>query len=107
MLRSVERGRLERAATNRLGVLELLDRPAATTAPDEIWLDGLDESLDWALAELPEGQRQAVELRVVGDLSYDEVGDALGTTSRAARVRVHRGLRSLRSLLTNGTEATR
>ena len=43
---------------------------------------------------------------MLGDLSYDAVGDALDTTPRTARVRVHRGLRALRALLTNGTEAT-
>jgi len=67
------------------------------------WLEALDEALD----ELPEGQRAALELRIVDDLSYEAVGDALGTSPRAARVRVHRGLRTLRSMLTNGTEATR
>jgi RNA polymerase sigma-70 factor (ECF subfamily) len=102
VLASVERGRIERRAVTRLGLLESLDRPA-TSEPDETWLDGLDE----ALADLPEGQRTAIELRVVDDLSYEAVGDALGTSPRAARVRVHRGLRTLRSLLTNGTEATR
>jgi RNA polymerase sigma factor (sigma-70 family) len=99
---SVERGAIERRAMTRLGLLEQLDRPAATAEPDETWLEGLDE----ALGELPEGQRAAIELRIVEDLSYEEVGDALGTSPRAARVRVHRGLRTLRSLL-NGTEATR
>jgi RNA polymerase sigma-70 factor (ECF subfamily) len=106
VLRSVERGRLEQAATQRLGVLELLDRPPATAAPDETWLDGLDDDVRWALEALPEGQRTAVELRIVDDLSYEQVGETLGTTSRAARVRVHRGLRALRSRL-DGTEASR
>ena len=44
-------------------------RPAE---PDERWLDGLDE----ALASLPEAQREAIRLRVVEDLGYDEVADA-------------------------------
>jgi RNA polymerase sigma-70 factor (ECF subfamily) len=101
LLASVERGRLERAAMTRLGLLEALDRVPAAAEPDEAWLDGLDEALD----ALPEGQRAAVRLRVLDDLPYDAVGDALGTTPRAARVRVHRGLRALRALLTNGTEA--
>ncbi len=75
----------------RLGVLEQLDRPAATAEPDETWLDGLDEALD----ELPEGQRAAIELRVVDDLSYEAVGDALGTTStRRARPRPSRAARA-------------
>jgi RNA polymerase sigma-70 factor (ECF subfamily) len=106
VIASVERGRIERRAMTRLGLLEQLDRPAAAAEPDATWLDGLDGDVERALEDLPEGQRAAIELRVVEDLSYEEVGDALGTSPRAARVRVHRGLRTLRSLL-DGTEATR
>jgi RNA polymerase sigma-70 factor (ECF subfamily) len=103
LLASVRARQLERDASTRLGVIERLDRPPATAAPDETWLEGLDEALDG----LPPSLREAIELRVVGDLSYDDVAATLGTTPRAARVRVHRGLRALRSLLTNGTEAAR
>jgi RNA polymerase sigma-70 factor, ECF subfamily len=89
---SVRRGRLERAACARLGILERLDREPAAVEPDESWLDGLDE----ALAELPENQLDALRLRFTDDLPYDELADALGTTPQAARVRVHRGLSALR-----------
>jgi RNA polymerase sigma-70 factor (ECF subfamily) len=103
VIASVRRSRLEREAATRLGLLDALDREPATATPDETWLEGLDE----ALAEIPEGQRAAVELRVLHDLSYEQVGEALGTTPRAARVRVHRGLSALRTQLTNETEAPR
>jgi RNA polymerase sigma-70 factor (ECF subfamily) len=103
VLASVRRSQLERAASTRLGLLERLDREPSTVEPDETWLEGLDE----ALAGIPDGQRAAIELRVVHDLSYDQVGEALGTTPRAARVRVHRGLHALRSQLSNETEAPR
>ena len=43
---SVRRGRIERAACTRLGVLERLDREPSTAEPTEAWLDE-------ALAELP------------------------------------------------------
>jgi len=89
---SVRRGRLERAACTRLGVLERLEREPATVPPEESWLDGLDE----ALAELPESQLEALRLRFADDLPYDELADTLGTTPQAARVRVHRGLSALR-----------
>jgi RNA polymerase sigma factor (sigma-70 family) len=89
---SVRRGRLERAACARLGILERLDREPAAVEPDESWLDGLDE----ALAELPENQLDALRLRFADDLPYDELADALRTTPQAARVRVHRGLSALR-----------
>ena len=99
---SVRRGSLERSASSRLGILERLDREPAAVEPEESWLDGLDE----ALAELPETQLDALRLRFVEDLPYDELADALGTTPQAARVRVHRGLRTLRLRLDSSKEST-
>jgi DNA-directed RNA polymerase specialized sigma24 family protein len=87
LLESVRRGRLERAACTKLGVFERLDREPTDVCPDETWLDGLDE----ALAELSNGERAAVELRVLHDLDYDRVAAALSTSPPAARVRVSRG----------------
>ena len=95
---SVRRGRLERAARERLGLL----REEASAEPEESWLDGLDE----ALAELPDAQQEAIRLRVVDDLAYEQVAAELGTTPQAARVRVHRGLAALRTRLGNRTEAS-
>jgi len=51
--------------------------------------------LNGELAELPRTQEQAVRLRVVDQLSYDEVGQHLGCSASAARVRVSRGLSAL------------
>jgi RNA polymerase sigma-70 factor (ECF subfamily) len=92
---SVRRGRVEHAACDRLR----LEREPSAVEPQESWLDAFDE--------LPEAQRAAVELRVLGDLDYDAVADALSTTPLAARVRVSRGLATLRSHLMNRTEAAR
>ena len=91
LLMSIRRGRLERRAVERLGVAERLDGPYEP-APDERWAEEADELLD----ALPETQREAVRLRVVDQLDYDEVALALGTSTAAARVRVHRGLATLR-----------
>jgi len=86
----------------RLGIRERLEREPATAEPDETWLDGLDE----ALAELPEGQLDAIRLRYVHDLPYEELAGALDTTPQAARVRVHRGLSALRLRLNPSKENT-
>jgi RNA polymerase sigma factor (sigma-70 family) len=102
---SVRRGRLERAACVRLGFYDRLDREPARSQPDAAWLEGLDEALEEALAELPEGQRDAVYLRIVEDLDYEAVAGALGTTQRAARVRVSRGLTTLRDHIRRTQEA--
>jgi len=100
---SVRRGRLEWRACERLGLLQQLDRPPAAAQPDVRWLDGLDE----AFAGLSAAQRDAIQLRVVDDLGYDEVADHLSTTEEAARARVARGLSSLRSQLADAPEAPR
>jgi RNA polymerase sigma-70 factor, ECF subfamily len=92
LVTSVRRGRLEQAARQRLGIVAT----RAVAEPSEVWL----ESLDDALASLAPELREAVELRVVGDLTYDEVARRSGTTPGAARVRVHRGLKALRERLT-------
>jgi RNA polymerase sigma-70 factor (ECF subfamily) len=94
---SVRRRRLERSACERLGI------PVETAAePDDSWLEGLDE----ALGSLPAGQAEAVRLRVVDELEYEDVARRLGTTPAAARVRVHRGLAALRHRLRERLEAS-
>jgi|SRR5215218_5357374 len=99
LLASVRRRALERGACARLG----LELSGAAADPEERWLDGLDE----ALAELPDGQREAIRLRVEDDLAYDRVAESLGTTPQAARVRVHRGLAALRNRLSDVPRSSR
>ncbi|HZO36683.1 MAG TPA: RNA polymerase sigma factor [Solirubrobacteraceae bacterium] len=98
LLSSVRQRRLEQRACDQLGVT--LERDVSAVEPEERWLDGLDE----AFAGLPESLRAAVSLRVFDELPYDELADQLGTTPTAARVRVHRGLRTLRARFTNTKE---
>lgn len=58
-----------------------------------------------ALRTLPEGERAALLLRVDHDLSYEEVASVLGTTTGAAKVRVHRARIHLAAALeTRGDE---
>jgi len=101
LLVSVRQQRLERCAAERLGVLDAADRVSAPP-PDETWLEGLDE----ALADLPDAQQRAIQLRVVDDLGYDEAAEQLETTPQAVRARVSRGLSTLRKHLPNSTEMT-
>ena len=87
-----ESGRLEDAARRRLGMpirsyeedFDAVDeRLAAASSADE---------LRSALDALPKLQREALELRVVEELSYEEVAGALGCSEGAARLRVMRAL---------------
>ena len=95
---AVRRGSLETAARERLGLLTGLDRTAVSATPDAGWVDaGLAGDLSAALEDLPREQRAAVELRVLDDLGYREIARTLDCTEGAARVRVSRGLKSLRT----------
>ncbi len=98
LLMSIRRGAIERRATERIGLQERLDRPqyVEDPVPESTWADGADELLD----TLPAHEREAVRLRVLEDLEYSDIARTLGTTPAAARVRVHRGLKALKSHLT-------
>jgi RNA polymerase sigma-70 factor (ECF subfamily) len=68
------------------------------------WDDDVAARLDVrsAFATLPIDQRRAVAARIAGDLTYEELARAAGTTEVAARARVSRGLRALRLRLSGG-----
>jgi RNA polymerase sigma-70 factor (ECF subfamily) len=102
LLVSVRKRRVEHGACERLGILVGADR-AIAAEPDETWLDGLDE----ALASLPEAQQDAIRLRIVEDLSYDDAADRLETSPQAVRARVSRGLSALRKHLFDPMEIPR
>ena len=101
LLVSVRQRRLERSASERLGVLDAAG--AASAEPADSWLDGIDE----ALAHLPHAQQDAIRLRVLDDLGYDEAADRLDTTPQAVRARVSRGLSALRKHFSTSTEMIR
>jgi RNA polymerase sigma factor (sigma-70 family) len=103
LVASVRRHRLEQSACERLGILSAVDRADTPAEASELWLEGLDE----ALAGLTPDLRQAIRLRIVDDLSFDDVAELMGTTPGAARVRVHRALAALRNRLLQTKEATR
>ncbi len=92
---SVRDRAIEQRARRGLG----LEAAEGVAAPRDAWLVGLDADLAAALAALPDAQRRAVEIRVLDGSDYAEVGRALEISPGAARVRVHRGLASLRRLV--------
>jgi RNA polymerase sigma factor (sigma-70 family) len=97
--RSLERERLETAARCRLGLPLHSYEPELEDVEARVDAEQLRPTLDAALAQLPDGQREAIELRIVGALSYDEVATSLGCSEVAARIRVMRALGSLSRLL--------
>ena len=94
------RGRVEQRALRQLG----LDAPALSDSDidqitEEAGLQTLRAQVDRELGLLDEGQREAVRLRVLEDLPYEQVARQLNVTEDAARARVSRGLRRLAKAL--------
>jgi RNA polymerase sigma factor (sigma-70 family) len=97
--RYYERGRIDEAARRRLGM------PIRTY---ELDFEGIEERLSAgelrrelgsALESLPQQQRDALQLRVVEELPYQQVAVELGCSETAARLRVMRALGKLARLL--------
>ena len=74
-------------------VQEAAARRSAVQRPADSPAGALD-----LLAGLPKGQRDVLVLRIVHELSFREVGAALGLTEEAAKKRAQRGLRRLRRM---------
>lgn len=95
--RALKKGQSERKALRRLKI-----NPPEITDDDrdriEVLCDlpRLRSKLTYALADLSHEQRHALHLRIVEELSYNEIADKLFISQEAARLRVSRGLRSLK-----------
>jgi RNA polymerase sigma factor (sigma-70 family) len=91
---------VRRKALERLGLEAPLVDGAQRARIDELaGLDDLRVSVRIELARLSGPQRDALELRVVDELTYAEVARRLGVSEQAARARVSRGLRALAAAL--------
>ncbi len=100
------RGRVRREAMNRLQ----LERPALDDAAIErleevAELDTLRPVLAAAMDALSPAQREAVEMRVVAELGYEEIAARMDISYDVARARVSRGLRALHDALSSGDYA--
>lgn len=72
--------------------------PAESNLSTEAYGD--PEALRLAVAELPEGQRKAIEMLRFRELSLKEAAAESGMSAGALKVAVHRATRSLRLILT-------
>lgn len=80
--------------------------PEPKAAPDQLPND-VAESLERALARLPESYREAIQLTKFTGLSVAETAQVLGTTETAVKLRVHRGYNQLRAELDRYRRETR
>ena len=55
-----------------------------------------DDELMALVRELPDKQREAVELRYIADLSYEQIAEIMGCTNDAARQNASAGVKALR-----------
>jgi RNA polymerase sigma factor (sigma-70 family) len=93
---SARRNEVETRARRRLGLPTDLAAEDGYAAVEERLSPS--EALAQALDGLPEHEREALELRVVGELDYEDVAAHLGLRPAAARLRVSRALRRLSAL---------
>jgi RNA polymerase sigma-70 factor, ECF subfamily len=97
------KGRADDAARRRLG-MDVDHRGALLEAAvDRLALLDRREQLELAVAGLPPAQARAVRLRVVDELSYEEIASRLACTPVAARKHVSLGLQALRNTLDTET----
>lgn len=97
---------VERRALARLGVEPpTMGDDERRRVEDLAGLADLRAAVARELAALPAAQRDAVRLRVVDELSYDDLAAHLGITPDTARARVSRGLRALTRAITPLQEA--
>jgi len=90
---TVRRDRIEARARERLGLpLDLAGEDGYTEAEDRL---SPRQALARALELLPAHERETLELRVVDELSYEQVAKRLDIRPAAARLRVSRALRRL------------
>jgi RNA polymerase sigma factor (sigma-70 family) len=95
---SLRAGRVEARARRRIGMRE----PLVLTDEDlerVVEIGSGDGVVLALLAELPGGQRRALEARVIEELAYPEVAERLKCSELVARQRVSRGLAMLRARL--------
>lgn len=98
--RYFRRRRVDMRTAERLGLrVPELDDESALAIARLIDQDERAFGLAEALTHMAPSEREAVELRVVGELEYAEIAGRLNCTEAAARVRVHRGLARLNQLL--------
>ncbi|HEY7620373.1 MAG TPA: RNA polymerase sigma factor [Solirubrobacteraceae bacterium] len=94
------RGYVERAAMRKLGMrLPAVHEDDLARIEADADLAALRGELGQELARLSVDQQRALRLRVIDELSYEQVASALGVSEATARARVSRGLRALAAAL--------
>ena len=90
------RGKVEQRALRAVGVgVPALSDAELERVEERAGVQAVAAALHAEMDQLPAAQREAVRMRVVDDLSYDEIAQRTQITAQVARARVSRGLRTL------------
>ena len=97
--RIVDRVRIQIRTTGRETAIDPFQETFAAPETNETGLEADSITLRRAIADLPPGQRQAVELLKLKDMSLKEASAASGASVPALKVAMHRALKALKGAL--------
>ena len=106
-LRTRYRGESRKAAPSPDGQDPVASLPDAGPNPEELGQavereDEIVEAVRNAIAQLPPGQREVVELHKLRGMSMAEIAERLAVREGAVRVRAHRAYKALARMLSRG-----
>lgn len=95
--RCADAGRSESRRMRRTAPLDDLPETIGASETNMVVMDS--PALHRAVASLPEGQRRAVELVKLREMSLEEAAAASGMSAGALKVAVHRAIKALKGML--------